>query len=68
MRYEIAAQAVKDAYNGKGHNIGSTEWCSYAVKYKGEDLQVLGIAGTNELVDWFWNLLGARRRSTSIAG
>lgn len=54
---KIAAKAVTDVYAGKGQNIGSTEWANTVVEYQGRHLQVLAIAGTNEPIDWFWNLL-----------
>lgn len=53
----IMARAVKDVYDGKGHNIGSVEWNSTVVEYQGQPAQLLAIAGTNEMIDWLWNLL-----------
>jgi len=51
-----AATAVKDVYAGNCHNIGSTEWASTIIEHQGERVQILAIGGSNELVDWFWNL------------
>ena len=52
-----AAYGVKSVYAGNCHNIGSTEWASTIVNHGGVKFQLLAVGGTDEFIDWFWNLL-----------
>jgi len=54
--YLLAANKVLDVYSGNCKNNKSTEWNSYLSYYNDKPIQVLAIAGTNDLMDWFWNL------------
>ncbi len=53
--FTIAVDACKDVYDNN-HDLGTTEFDLFNAKYSGEDIQVLSIAGTNELKDWWRNL------------
>lgn len=54
--YLLAAEAVQEVYKGTGKNKGSTEWNMKKTTWNDKPVQILAIAGTNELIDWFWNL------------
>lgn len=54
--YLLAAEAIQEVYKGIGENSGSTEWNLKTTTLEGEPVQILAIAGTNDLVDWLWNL------------
>lgn len=49
----LAGNAVYDI----NIDIGSTEYAVTKAKYQDEKIQVLAFAGTNESLDWFWNLM-----------
>jgi len=49
--HKIAAKACKDVY-ARHISLGTTEYYSSIAEYDGKAVQVLAIAGTNELTDW----------------
>lgn len=53
--YKIACKACENVYL-VNTDIGTTEFSTKLVSYKNMALQVLAIAGTNELADWIKNL------------
>ena len=52
--YKIAARACKEVYDDN-IDLGTTEYQSWVRIWKGNPIQVLAIAGTNELADWWKN-------------
>ena len=55
--YKIAIILLKKAYNQPQNSINSTQWSVYKTVYNKSPLIVLAIPGTNDLLDWFLNLL-----------
>ncbi|MCF6248147.1 MAG: lipase family protein [Desulfobacula sp.] len=53
--YKIAAKACSDVYLDNT-DLGTTEYKLSLVKYKDNYIQVLAIAGTNEVMDWLKNI------------
>lgn len=53
--YKIASAACLDVY-GENIDLGTTEFSSRLVSYNNFVLQVLAIAGTNEVADWLKNI------------
>ena len=54
--YKIAALKCRQSYSIH-KDLGTTEYYDSIVEYNGSPLQVLAIPGTNESLDWFWNML-----------
>lgn len=52
--YKIACKACDDVYL-INTDLGTTEFSTRLVRYNNMALQVLAIAGTNELLDWAKN-------------
>lgn len=53
--YKIAIKFLKKTYNNNYKSNKSTQWNSYVTYYNNQPLQVLSIAGTNDIMDWVWN-------------
>jgi len=53
--YKIAAKACQDVYNDNV-DMGTVEYKLRFAKYKGKPIQILSIAGTNEVGDWWANI------------
>ena len=54
--YLLAANKVIEVYKGNSKKDKNTEWNSWISYWDHKQIQVLAIAGTNDLMDWFWNL------------
>lgn len=53
--YQVAAKACYDVYE-KNTDLGTTEFHYFLDIVNGKSVQVLAIAGSNELKDWFVNV------------
>ena len=54
--YRLAAREIKDVYDGQCFDEYSTEWNSSICDYNGRNIQVLAVGGSDELIDWLWNV------------
>jgi hypothetical protein len=51
-----AAYRIKWAYDQEHFNVLSTEWAEGVFLHKGQRIQYVAIPGSNDLIDWFWNI------------
>jgi hypothetical protein len=58
-----AAIAIKRAYQNPDFNVNTTEW-STGKLYPG--ISYIAIAGTNDWLDWFWNLALLSRKGVKL--
>lgn len=54
--YKLCIRYLKKIYAGDCKSHKSTQWNSFITLHNKKRVQILAIAGTNGLLDWFWNL------------
>ena len=64
--YKLCIKYLKRVYAGEYKSYKSTQWNSFITLYKKKRIQILAIAGTNGLVDWFWNLCMLQKEGVKL--
>lgn len=66
---ELLIQVGKEiirVYEGAGMDLGHVEFNSTLLNYQDELYQIIAVGGTDELRDWFWNLVPFSRDGVKL--